>query len=77
MVLFDPSSFHPVTLQPASASFVEREYLSTVDVLVTVGRGGYQDSIVKRFLKKSDGTSDSLYRICNNPPPLSECYPDC
>ena len=77
VVSFDPSSFHPVTLQPAFASFVEREYLSTVDVLVTVGRGGYQDSIVKRFLKRSGGTSDSLYRICNNPPPLPECYPNC
>ena len=77
VVSFDPSSYHPVTLQLAFASFVERQYLCTVDVLVTVGRGGYQESIVKRFLKRSGGTSDSLYRICNNPPTMPECYPNC
>ena len=50
-VSFDPSSFHPTSLQAIFASFVENEYMSGIDVLVTVGRGQYQDNIVKRFLK--------------------------
>ena len=53
-VSFDPSSFHPTSLQATFASFVENEYMSGVDVLVTVGRSQYQDNIVKRFLKKSE-----------------------
>ena len=49
-VSFDPLSFHPTSLQATFASFVENEYMSGVDVLVTVGRSKYQ-KIVKRFLK--------------------------
>ena len=74
-VSFDPSSFHPTSLQATFASFVENEYISGVDVLVTVGRGQYQDNIVKRFLKKSGWKN--LHRICNNPQPIPKCYPNC
>ena len=74
-VSFDPSSFHPTSLQATFASFVENEYMSEVDVLVTVGRGQYQDNIVKRFLKKSGWKN--LHRICNNPQPIPKCYPNC
>ena len=74
-VSFDPSSFHPTSLQATFASFVENEYMSGVDVLVTVGRGQYQDNIVKRFLKKSGWKN--LHRICNNPQPIPKCYPNC
>ena len=66
IVSFNPSSFRPVSLQAMFASFVEKEYMSGVDVLVTVGRGGYQDSIVKRFLKNNGWKTDNLHRICNN-----------
>ena len=74
-VSFNPSSFHPTSLQATFASFVENEYMSGVDVLVTVGRGNYQDNIVKRFLKKSG--RKNLHRICNNPQPTPKCYPNC
>ena len=67
IVSFNPSSFHPVSLQATFAGFVEKEYMSGVDVLVTVGRGGYQDNIVKRFLKNNRWKTDNLYRICRNP----------
>ena len=77
IISFDPSSFYPVSLQGQIAAFVEREYLSRVDVLVTVARGGYQDSIVKRFLKNRSWKRHNLHRICNNPPPPPQCYPKC
>ena len=77
VVSFDPGNFRPSAMQGAFAAFVEQEYLSTVDVLVTVARGEYQDHTVQRFLKKSGGRRDNLYRICHNPPPLPECYPNC
>ena len=77
VVSFDPGNFRPSAMQGAFAAFVEQEYLSTVDVLVTVARGGYQDHTVQRFLKRSGGRRDNLYRICHNPPPLPECYPNC
>ena len=59
------------------AAFVDREYLTRVDVLVTVGRGEYQQNIVERFLDRSGGKQDNLHRICNNEPPIPDCYPDC
>ena len=65
IVSFNPSSFHPVSLQATFAGFVEKEYMSGVNVLV--GRGGYQDNIVKRFLKNNGWNTDNLHRICRNP----------
>ena len=53
VVYYDPTRFDvdSVHVNAAFASFVEREYLtSQVDVLVTVGRGSYQWSIVERFV---------------------------
>jgi hypothetical protein len=72
VVSFDPTSFQPASLQAAFAAFVEMDYLSNVDVLITVGRGGYQDRIALRFLKKEGVSSEKLYRICHyqgTPPP--------
>ena len=63
-VYFDPSNFKSFPNNRVFASFVEREYLSHVQVLVAVGRGGFQRSIVNRFLTKRR----DLYRICNSLP---------
>ena len=65
-VYFDPSNFTSFPNNRVFASFVEREYLSHVQVLVAVGRGGFQKSIVNRFLKYSKRRD--LYRICNSLP---------
>ena len=65
VIYFDPSTFQSFPKNRAFASFVEREYLSHVRVLVTVGRGGFQQSIVNRVLKYSRGTDKHLHMICN------------
>ena len=59
---FDPTQFHHFPHSPAFAAAVEQEYLSRVDILVTVGRGGFQQSIVDRFVKHSG--KEIVYRIC-------------
>ena len=46
------------------AAFVEREYLSTSDVLVTVGFGGFQMILVEQFLHRSIKNKEHLHRIC-------------
>ena len=65
VVYFDPSTFKSFPNSGIFASFVEKEYLSHVQVLVTVGQGGFQQSIVNRFLEYSRGTDKHLHRICN------------
>ena len=60
---FDPTDYPSFPRNPAFAAFVEREYLSKMDVLVTVGHGGFQNTIVGRFLKHTK--KEQLYRICN------------
>ena len=69
VVYFDPSNFKSFPNSRVFASFVEREYLSHVQVLVTVGRGGFQQSIVDRFLKFSKENNNHLHRICNSESP--------
>ena len=46
------------------AAFVEREYLSSADELVTVGNGGFQTILVEQFLQHSIKNKDHLHRIC-------------
>lgn len=65
-----------VVMALSLAAFVDREYLSQVDYLVTVGRGEYQDNIVNRFVHRFSHR-DKLYRICNNKHPIPLCYPHC
>ncbi|CAI8053552.1 hypothetical protein GBAR_LOCUS29284 [Geodia barretti] len=65
------------TLQNTLAAFVDREYLTRVDVLVTIGRGEFQQNIVERFLNRSEVKRDKLYRICNNGHPIPTYYPHC
>ena len=54
VVSYNPTKFKSFPNSPAFASFVEREYLSNVDILVTLGWGGFQHSIVERFKENSD-----------------------
>lgn len=61
-VYFDPAMFTAAQKDKEIASFVEREFLSMADVLVTLGRGGYQDSVVRRFQQKNDARN--VYRLC-------------
>ena len=61
-VYFDPAMFTATQNDREIASFVEREFLSMADVLITLGRGGYQDSVVRRFQQKNDARN--MYRIC-------------
>ena len=65
-ISFDPVNFPSVPQNPAFASFVERAYLSQMDVLITVGSGGYQDSIVASFLRQKQHMEQHLHRICHN-----------
>lgn len=58
-ISYDPVLSNSVLVSSGFAAFVEREYLSHVDVLVTVGRGGFQQSIVERFKNNSN-----VHRIC-------------
>ena len=75
IVSFDPATFnsvpdnHALARSPAFASLVELEYLSRVNELVTVGRGGFQQALVERFLEHSGGTSGKVHRICSDRPP--------
>ena len=66
VVSYDPSHFRPVDLRGVFAAFVENNFLSHADILVTVGLGNYQQNIVDRFLKHSGGVADNLYRLCSS-----------
>ena len=61
---YNPTMLNSVPVSPAFASFVEREYLAHVDILVTVGKGGFQNTIVARFLQLFGGNRANLHRIC-------------
>ena len=60
---FVPTDYPSFPRSSAFAAFVEREYLSRMDVLVTLGHGGFQNTIVGRFLKHTK--KEQLYRICS------------
>ena len=64
VIFYDPTKFNSVPDSPAFASFVEQEYLAHVDILVTLGGGGFQRNIVRRFVNNSDHNVKHLYRIC-------------
>ena len=74
---FNPSILGSnVTSTRALPAFVDREYLSRADVLVTIGRGEHQQNTVDRFVENSGGSTKNLYRICHNRHPVPDCYPD-
>ncbi|CAI8018626.1 hypothetical protein GBAR_LOCUS11280 [Geodia barretti] len=47
-----------------SDAFVEREYLSTADELVTIGNGGFQTILVEQFLQHSIKNKEHLHSMC-------------
>jgi hypothetical protein len=61
---YNPTMLTSAPMNSAFASFVEREYLAHIDILVTLGMGSFQDSIVDRFLINSNGNRANLHRIC-------------
>ena len=66
VVSFQPDKFPSVPNHLSFVACVEREYLSRMDELVTVGSGGFSNSIASRFLHHSGRSKDKLHRICNN-----------
>ena len=76
IVYYDPVDFRPKGLQSVFSALVEMEYLSKVDVLITVGKGQFQNKIIERFMKHK-GQNHNLTRICSQdgfqaPPPPSK-----
>ena len=69
---YDPSGFRPALLQSVFAAFVENDFLSNVDILVTVGLGNYQGNIVDRFLNHTGGVRDNLHRLCSVSHPVPQ-----
>ena len=69
IVSFNSSEFSSVPISSGYAALVEGEYLSKVDVLLTVGWGGFQNAIVQRFMLQRGGKGENLHRICNSPSP--------
>ena len=76
IVYYNSVEFRPKELQSVFSALVEMEYLSKVDVLITVGRGQFQNKIIERFMKHK-GHDSNLTRICSQggfelPPPPSK-----
>ena len=76
IVYYDSVDFRPKGLQSAFSALVEMEYLSKVDVLITVGMGQFQNKIIERFMKHK-GHDHNFTRICSQgnfelPPPPSK-----
>ena len=64
-VHFYPEAYGNLPKNPAFVSAVEQEYLSRMDVLVTVGSGGFQSSTVAKFMQHAEIGKNHLYRICS------------
>ena len=69
IVSFDPARFSSVPTSSGFAAHVETEYLSNVDILVTLGWGGFQHVVSQRFLhkKKHKRKNDNWHQICSSP----------
>ena len=63
-VYYDPVDCPSFPRSSTFAAFVEREYLSTSDVLVTAGHGGFQTILVEQFLHHSIKNKQHLHRMC-------------
>lgn len=64
-VSFNPAEYSSVPNTPAFAARVEIEYLSNVDILVTLGMGGFQYTIQERFEHKYGKGSKNLHKLCH------------
>ena len=68
VVSFDPAKVSFALAIPGFVAFVEAEYLSNVDVLVTLGWGGFQNGILRRFMLQHTGIGrGKSHQICNSP----------
>ena len=65
VVYFHPNNFPSFPNNSVFATYVKREYLSQMDVLITLGHGEFQNSVVERFLKRSSKNEGNLHRICS------------
>ena len=65
VVSFQPEKFPSVPNHLSFVACVEREYLSRMDKLVTVGRGGFSNSITERFLRHPGHRKENMHRLCN------------
>ena len=65
-VHFYPDVYTHIPHNPAFVAAVEQEYLSRMDVLVTVGSGGFQTSTITKFMQHADRNRNHLYKICSN-----------
>ncbi|CAI8018625.1 hypothetical protein GBAR_LOCUS11279 [Geodia barretti] len=63
-VYYDPVDYPSFPRSTTFAAFVEREYLSTCDELVTAGHGGFQMILVKQFMQHSIKHKGHLHRMC-------------
>ena len=63
-VYYDPVDYPSFPRSTTFAAFVEREYLSTCDELVTVGYGGFEMILVNNFVRRSIKNKEHLHRIC-------------
>ena len=67
IVHYDPNKFKSFPRHRSFVALVEQEYLSRVDVLVTVGFGGFQQGVVNGFFKYHGRNSENVHRICYQP----------
>ena len=65
-VHFYPNAYTNFPKNPAFVSAVEQEYLSRMDVLVTVGSGGFQSSTIAKFMQHAERGKNHLYKICSH-----------
>ena len=63
-VYYDPVDYPSFPRSLTFAAFVEREYLSTSDVLVTAGHGGFQTILVEQFLHSISTGCVSYIKQC-------------
>ena len=64
VVYYELEDFPSFPKTSTFAAFVEREYLSTADELVTIGNGGFQTILVEQFLQHSIKNKEHLHRMC-------------
>jgi hypothetical protein len=63
-VYYDPVDYPSFPHTSMFVAFVEREYLSTCDELVTAGYGGFQLILVNNFVRRSIKNKEHLHRLC-------------
>ncbi len=60
-----PNNVNSSATESALAQFVEKEFLVSADVLIALGYGGFQGSLIRRFKAKSSG-GNNWYKLCSD-----------